>query len=161
MAAVDYFLKIDGIQGESRDAKHKGAIELQSFSWGAANPARAGAGAGGGAGKVALQDFSVAMHVNKASPHLFLACATGRHIKQATLVGRKAGKVQQEFLIYRFTDVLVSSYQTRGSDDVQPMDEISFNFARIDVEYRAQKPDGSLDAPVKAGWDAKANKPTG
>lgn len=160
MAAVDYFLKIDGIQGDSRDAKHKGEIELESFSWGETQQASAAQRAGGGAGKVSMQDFHFTTFVNKASPKLFLACATGKHIKEATLVARKAGKDQQEFLVYKFTDVVVSSYQTGGSEgDTVPTEQISFNFARIDVEYRPQKPDGSLDAPVKAGWDVKANKP--
>jgi type VI secretion system secreted protein Hcp len=162
LAAVDYFLKIDGIEGESTDAKHKGEIELHSFSWGetqAGAGAGAGRGAGGGAGKVTMQDLHVATRVSKASPQLMLACATGKHLKVATLVGRKAGKGQQEFLVYKFTDVLVSSYQTGGVQGELPTDQVSFNFARIEVEYRAQKADGSLDAPVKAGWDVKASKP--
>ena len=114
MAAVDYFLKIEGIQGESTDARHKGEIELESYSWGETQSARSGPGAGGGAGKVQMQDFSFVMQANKASPKLLLACATGQHLKQATLTARKAGKTRQEFLVFRFTDVLVSSYQTGG-----------------------------------------------
>jgi type VI secretion system secreted protein Hcp len=160
VAAVDYFLKIDGIQGESTDAKHKGEIELQAFSWGAVQSGGAGGGARGGrAGKVSMQDLHFVTRVSKASPKLMLACATGKHIKVATLVARKAGKGQQEFLVYKFTDVLVSSYQTGGTEGDVPTDQISFNFARLDVEYRPQKPDGSLAAAEKAGWDVKANKP--
>lgn len=159
MAQVDYFLKIDGIPGESQDAKHKNELELESFSWGETQSAVAGPG--DGAGKVQMQDFHFVKHLDQASPKLFLACASGQHIKQATLVARKAGKVQQEFLIYKFSDVLISSYQTGGSahGDVVPIDQVSFNFARIEVEYRPQKPDGSFAPPVKAGWDLKQNKP--
>ena len=161
MAAVDYFLKIDGIQGESLDSKHKGEIQLESFSWGETNPGTAHSGGGGGAGKVQMQDLHFVMQINKASPKLMLACASGKHIKQAVLTARKAGKTQQEFLVFKFTDVLVSSYQTGGSQhaEVLPMDQVSFNFARIELEYRPQKADGSLDAPIKAGWDLKTNKP--
>jgi type VI secretion system secreted protein Hcp len=160
VAAVDYFLKIDGIAGESTDAKHKGEIELQSFSWGEVQAgAGAGRGTGGGAGKVTMQDLHFATRVSKASPQLLLACASGKHIKVATLVARKAGKGQQEFLVYKFSDVLVSSYQTGGAEGEVPTDQISFNFGRIEVEYLAQKPDGSLDAAAKAGWDVKSNKP--
>ncbi len=159
MAAVDYFLKIDGIQGESRDAKHKGEIDLESFSWAEANAASPGGGAGGGgAGKVQIEDLHVVMKMNKASPLLFLACATGQHLKQAILTARKAGKAQLEFLVFKFSDLLVSSYQTGGSSDLEPTDHVAFNFSRIEVEYRPQKQDGSLDPPVKAGWDVKANK---
>jgi type VI secretion system secreted protein Hcp len=157
VAAVDYFLKIDGIAGESTDSKHKGEIELESFSWGATQALRPGGGAGGG--KVQLQDFHFVMTVNKASPNLFLACATGEHLKQATFVARKAGKDQQEFLVYKFTDVLVSSYQTGGSGEALPTDQISLNFGKIEVEFRPQKPDGSSGAPATAGWDIKKNKP--
>ena len=105
-----------------------------------------------------MQDFHFVTTTSKASPKLLLACASGQHLKHATLVARKAGEDQQEFLVYKFTDVLVSSYQTAGVDDVVPTDQVSLNFARIDVEYRPQRPDGSLDAPVKASWDLKANK---
>ncbi len=159
MAQVDYFLKIDGVQGESADSKHKGEIELESFSWGETNSGGHGA-AGGGAGKVSVQDLHFVMKLNKASPKLLLACALGQHLKYAVLTGRKAGKQQQEFLVYKFTDLLVSSYQTSASaQDLEgPLDQVSFNFARIEVEYRPQKSDGSFDAPINAGWDVKTNK---
>ena len=160
MAAVDYFLKIDGIAGESKDSKHKGEIELESFSWGETQARPGGGGGGGGAGKVQMQDFHFVMSVNKASPKLFLACASGQHIKDATFVARKAGKGQQEFLLYKFTDILISSYQTGGAgDSMLPMDQVSFNFGRIEMEFRPQKPDGSFGPPEKAGWDVRKNKP--
>ena len=160
LLAVDYFLKIDGIQGESVDQKHKNEIQLEAFSWGATNEAGPVMGAGGGAGKVRVQDFAFTMRVNKASPKLFLACAKGQHLKMATFTARRAGKAQQEFLVYKFTDVLVSSYQTGGSaGDVIPMDSISLAFSRVEMEYRPQKADGSLDTPIAAGWDLKHNKP--
>ena len=160
--AIDYFLKIDGIAGESRDSKHKDEIELQSFSWGAHQAAPAaggGAGGGGGAGKVSMQDFHFTTHTSTASPKLFLACASGQHLKTAVLTARKAGKDQQEFLVYKFTDLLVSTYQTGGCEgsDV-PIDQVSFNFAKVQIEYRPQSATGQLGAAVKAGWDAKANK---
>jgi type VI secretion system secreted protein Hcp len=161
MAVVDYFLKIDGVQGESADSKHKGEIELESFSGGETNAGGAGPfGGGAGAGKVSVQDLNFVTRLSKASPALMLACATGQHLKQAVLTGRKAGKEQQEFLIYKFTDVLISSYQTGGSaHDVEgPLDQVSFNFAKVDMQYRPQRADGSLDAAIKAGWDVKANK---
>ena len=157
VAVVDYFLKIDGIQGESRDSKHKGEIDLESFSWGEANVGAPVSG-GAGAGKVQVEDLQVVMKMNKASPLLLLACATGQHLKQATLTARKAGKVQLEFLVFKFTDLLVSSYRTGGNTDIEPTDQVAFNFARIQVTYRPQKPDGSFDAPVTAGWDVKANQ---
>ena len=160
--AVDYFLKIDGVPGESADAKHKGEIQLESFSWGETNPGGGGmgGGGGGGAGKVQMQDLVVTMLVSKASPKLMLACATGKHYKEAVLTVRKAGKSQQEFLIFKFKDVIVTSYQTGGSTQSDLLvDQASLGFSTIQLDYRPQKADGSLDAAVKAGWDLKQNKP--
>ena len=160
MAQVDYFLKIDGIEGESTDHKHKNEIQLESWSWGASNTGTHGSGGGGGAGKVAMQDFHFVMKHNKASPKLMLACATGEHLKKAVLVCRKAGKEQQEFLKVTMTDILVSSYQTGGSShsDIIPTDQISLNFAKIEKEYKEQKADGTLGGAVKAGYDVKSQK---
>jgi type VI secretion system secreted protein Hcp len=155
MAAVDFFLKFDGIKGESSDAKHKDEIDIESWSWGETHEDR-----GGRAGRVAMQDFHFVMKVNKATPALMKACATGQHIPTATLTGRKAGKDQQEYLTVKLTDVLVSSYQTGGSgaSAVLPQDQVSLNFAKIQVEYRPQKPDGTLGTSEKFGYDLKAHK---
>jgi type VI secretion system secreted protein Hcp len=155
--AADYFLKIDGIEGESHDSKHKDEIDLLSYSFGASQMGTHSTGGGGGAGKVSMQDFHFTMHINKATPKLLLACASGEHIKKAVLTCRKAGKEQQEFLKVTFTDLLVSSYNTGGSSDI-PMEQISLNFAKIEFEYKEQKPDGTLGGAVKAGYDLKLNK---
>jgi type VI secretion system secreted protein Hcp len=160
MAHVDFFLKIEGIEGESQDHKHKSEIDLESWSFGESQHGTSHAGGGGGAGKVSMQDFHFVMRVNKASPKLFLACATGEHIKKATLTCRKAGKEQQEYLKWNFTDLLISSYQTGGSahGDALPVDQISFNFSKVEVEYKEQKPDGTLGGLVKTGYDVKLQK---
>lgn len=160
MGMVDYFLKIDGIEGESQDAKHKGEIEIESWSFGEVQTGTAARGGGLGAGKVQMQDFNFVMKVNKASPKLFLACARGDHIKSAVLTCRKAGKDQQEYLKITFSDILVSSYQTSGaaSSDMLPMDQISLNFAKIEFEYREQKADGTLGGAIKSWYDLKQNK---
>ena len=92
MAAVDYFLKFDGIKGESTDAKHKDEIDVEAWSWGETHAGAGPSGGGGGAGKVSMQDFQFVMGLNKASIGLMKACATGQHIKTATLSARKAGK---------------------------------------------------------------------
>ncbi len=160
MAQVDYFLKLKGIEGEAPDAKHKNEIEIVSFSWGESNSGSHAAGGGGGAGKVSMQDVHFVISYCKASPKLLLACATGEHIPEGLLTCRKAGQLQQEYLKYKFTDLLVSSYQTGGSSpgSIVPTDQFSLNFARIEVEYAEQKADGSLGTPVKAGYDVKLNK---
>jgi type VI secretion system secreted protein Hcp len=160
MAVVDYFLKIDTIEGESQDATHKNEIQLESWSFGETNSGTMEFGGGGGAGKVQMQDFHFVMRTCKATPKLFLACANGQHIPQAILTARKAGTSQQEYLKWTFKDLLISSFQTGGSahGDVVPMDQISFNYTQIDVEYKEQKQDGTLGGAVKAGWNLKQNK---
>ena len=161
--AIDMFLKIDGIDGESTDVKHKNEIAILSYAWGEAQSAPAGGtgGAGGGAGKIAMQDFHFSMPVTKASPKLFLACAKGEHFKDAVLTVRHPGASPAEFLKWRFTDVLISSYQTAGdvATGALPVDHASLKFSKIEVEYSPVKPDGTLGTPVKAGWDIKTNKP--
>jgi type VI secretion system secreted protein Hcp len=156
--AADYFLQITGIAGESTDAKHKGWIDVEAWSWGETNAGAVSHGGGGAAGKVQMQDFHFTTRLSKASPALFLACATGQHMKEARLAGVRTGPMQQDFLTWTFTDVLVSGYQTGGSSGDLVMDQVSLQFSKIKVEYKAQKADGSLGAPVSAGWDVKSNK---
>jgi type VI secretion system secreted protein Hcp len=160
MAAVDYFLKIDSIQGESQDSKHTNEIQVESWSFGATQSGSFAHGGGGGAGKVQMQDFHFVKKVDKAGPKLMLACANGEHIKEATLICRKAGKDQQEYLKITLNDVLVSSYQTSGSggSDILPLEQISLNFAKIKMEYKEQKADGTLGGSTVAGFDLKAMK---
>ena len=155
---ADYFLKIDGISGESTDAKHKEEVELVSFSWGVTNAGGRPTGGGGGAGRAQFKQFELLMRVNKASPQLFLAAVSGKHIKQAALTARKAGKTALEYLKIKFTDVLVTSYeQTGGQDDAVPHEVIAFDFAKVEVEYTPQAGRGAAGTPVTAGWDLAKN----
>ena len=160
MAAVDYFLKIEGVDGESHDSKHKNELDIESWSFGETNSGTGHAGGGHGAGKVVMQDMHFVTKYQKSSPKLMLACANGEHIKKATLTCRRAGKEQQEYLKITLSDVLVSSYQTGGSahGDVVPTDQFSLNFAKIEFEYKPQKQDGTLDSAVKAGDNPKENQ---
>lgn len=160
MAQADYFLKIDGIDGESADSKHKGEIEINSFSWGL-NQEGATRGGGGGAGKVSVQDFHFVAATGVQSPPLLVATATGEHFKKAVLTVRKAGEKQVEFLKISLEDVLVSSYQVGGTDagdDGLPRDQFSLNFAKIVMSVSTQRPDGSLGEAVTGGYDVVANK---
>ena len=156
--AADYFLQITGVPGESRDAKHKDWIDVFAWSFGESNPSAFEPGGGAGAGKVQMQDFNFTTRMSKASPKLFLACANGQHMKEAKLAAVKTGAMQQEFLTWTFSDVLVSGYQTGAAGGEMVMDAVSLTFSKVQVEYKAQKADGSLDSAVTAGWDAKANK---
>jgi type VI secretion system secreted protein Hcp len=161
MAFVDYFLKIDGIEGESRDVKHKGEIQLHAFNWGLHTAISATGGGGQRVGRPSWEDFHFTANVSKASPKLMLACASGKHIPTATLTCRRAGEVQQDFLMIKMETVLVSSYSDAGNDQANnevPLDQASLNFGRITFTYVPQDPTGKLDPPVTATWDLRANK---
>ncbi len=167
--AVDYFLKIDGIEGDSTDDKHKNEIELISYDWTETQAGSFAQGGGGGAGKVHMENFEFVMNTCKASPKLMLYCANGKHIKSAELTCRKAGEGQHDFYTIKMSEIIVSKFRTRshpgqviaGSDgysDGTPTDEVAFNFGKIEFEYKPQKEDGAMGTPVKAGYDVKANK---
>jgi len=154
--ASDIFAKIGDIKGESLDDKHKDEIEVLSFSWGVANAADVG-GSGGGAGRATFHDLSFAHGIDKASPRLLQACATGSHLKEATITHRKAGKGQQEFLIIKMNDVIITSVSL-GDSGAGGSENVSLAFSKVDFEYRPQKLDGSLDAGVHFKFDIKTSK---
>ncbi|HEY1287643.1 MAG TPA: type VI secretion system tube protein Hcp [Burkholderiales bacterium] len=156
--AADIFFKIGDIKGESLDDKHKGEIEVLSWSWGVSQTGTMAFGSGGGAGKAAFQDISFTHHLDKASPTLAKVCATGEHIKEALLTVRKAGKGQQEFLHIKLADVIVTSVQQGSSGSDAPHENVSLNFSKIVLDYKPQKQDGSLDAAVSFKYDVKGNK---
>lgn len=155
-AQVDYFLKIKGIDGESQDKDHKGEIEIDSYKWGLNNEA---VSAGRKSGKPSLNDFTFTARVNKSTPILMQAAATGRHFEEAILTVQRPGDSRkQDYFIITLKDIHVSAYQTSGSGDTIPTDQVSLNFTKIEQSYYPQKADGSLDSPVKGGYDVKSNK---
>jgi type VI secretion system secreted protein Hcp len=157
--ASDIFAKIGDIKGESLDAKHKDEVEVLSWSWGVSQNVSPSPGGGGGQGKPTFNDFSFTHRVDKASPILLKSCATGSHIKEATITVRKAGKGQQEFLIIKMSDVLITSVQMSVSNDAAVTAEnVALQFAKVALEYKPQKPDGALDAGLHFKYDIKANK---
>ncbi len=157
MGAADIFAKIGDIKGESLDDKHKDEIEVLSFSWGVSNAGSMASGGGGGEGKASFHDLSFTHNVDKASPVLMQACATGTHMKEATITQRKAGKGQQEYIIVKMNDVIITNV-THGGSGGDHSENVSLQFAKVDVEYKPQKQDGSLDAGIHFKCDLKAQK---
>lgn len=152
--ASDMFLKLEGIPGESTDSKHKEEIEVLSWSWGETNAATGASGGGRGAGKVSMSDIVISKEVDKSTPKLALACATGEHVPEAVLTVRRAGGEQQEYLQIKLTDCLVTSYQMSGSNGGGvPSESFSLNYTKIEWQYKPQKPDGTLDSPQVTGYD--------
>lgn len=157
-ATNDIFIKMGDIKGESSDQKHKGEIDVISWSWGLVQAgASHSSGSGAGTGKVQFHDISIVKKVDRASPALFMAAAEGSHIKDVQLVVRKAGGKQLEYLKIKLTDVFVASVQNavKGEDAVE---HITLNFAKVEYDYYPQKEDGSADSPVHFGWSVKDNR---
>ena len=157
--AVDMFIKIKGIDGESMDDKHKKEIDVLAWSWGASQSGSAHMGGGAGAGKVNVQDLSFTKYIDSASHALLLACCNGEHIGEAVFVVRKAGKDPLEYIKLTLNDLIVSSVSTGGSGGEDRLTEnITLNFGKFKYEYAPQKADGTGDAVKTAGWDIPANK---
>jgi type VI secretion system secreted protein Hcp len=161
--ALDAFLKVQGIPGESRDDKHKDWIEVLSWTLSETQAARVGGSAGGaGSGKVDMKDFKVTMRASKASPKLFGACAKGEHIKEVRLEATRSGGNKQKFLEIKLSDVLVSSFLSMGSSgsgDAYPMEEVLFNFGKIEIIYtEMDSKTGNAKGNVQFQWDLKTNK---
>jgi type VI secretion system secreted protein Hcp len=156
--ASDIFAKLGDIKGESRDNKHKDEIEVLSYSWGVTNAGNLGTGGGGGAGKATFQDLSIVHKIDKASPVLMRACATGEHLKEATITHRKAGKAQQDYLIIKMNDIIITGVAASETSGEAGSETVTLAFAKVDFEYKPQKPDGSLDAGIHFKYDLKANK---
>lgn len=158
--ASDIFARIGDIKGESNDAKHKDEIEVLSFAWGVAHAGATGLGPGSAAGKPTFQDLSFVHRIDKASPLLMKACATGTHLKEATISHRKTGSGQQDFMIVKLSDVTVTSVsQSAASNQLETGSEsVSLAFGRVEFEYKAQKPDGSFEGSTQFQFDLKANR---
>ena len=156
--AVDMFMKIDGIKGESGDDKHKEEIDVLSWSFGLSQSGSAHMGSGAGAGKVNVNDLSFTKYIDKSSPDLYLSCCNGKHLKDAKLTVRKAGENPLEYLIVTMEDVIISSVAPGGSGgEDRLMEQVSLNFARFKVDYAEQDSKGGAGAKPKMGWDVTKN----
>ena len=156
--AVDMFIKIGDIKGESRDKAHKGEVDVLAWSWGCSNSGTAHVGGGAGAGKVNVQDLSLTKYVDVGSPSLILYCCNGKHLPEALLTVRKAGEHPLEYLKIKMTEILISSISTGGSGGEDRLTEnITLNFAKFHVEYLEQKKDGAMGDPIPVGWNIAEN----
>lgn len=156
--AVDMFLKIDDIKGESADSTHKGEIQVLAWSWGLTQSGTTHMGGGGGAGKVNVQDISFTKYIDSSTATLITNCATGKHMKVGTLVVRKAGEKPLEYLKIKMTEVLITSISTGGSGGEDRLTEnVTLNFAKFEVSYAPQKADGTGDVALVASYDIAAN----
>lgn len=155
--AVDLVMEIQGYDGESKRKGHENQIDVLSWSWGMVQPSTIEFGGGGGAGKCSFQELSIICNVDKSTPKLMQACATGDHIDKATLFVKKAGGSSFDYVKYEMEELMVTSIQVSGSSE-RPTVSISFAATRVFFKYFPQKPDGTADAEVPFGWDIEKNE---
>ncbi len=155
--AVDFYLKLDSIQGEAADANHKDEIQLLSFSWGGSQTTSVAGTGGSGAGKVDLSELSIMKHMDKSSPALFKAIVSGTHIKTGVLSAVKAGAGGKPFLKISLGELFVTSLQNSASSEV-PTESVSFSYNTIKYEYSTQNEQGILTAVGAVSYDTKQNK---
>jgi type VI secretion system secreted protein Hcp len=156
--AVDMFLKLKGIDGEARDSKHKGSIDILAWSWGASNSGTSHMGGGSGAGKANIQDISVTKYVDSSSAKLLECCVTGKHIETANITVRKAGDKPLEYIKIELTEVMVTSVSTGGSGGEDRLTEnVSLNFAKFKYEYVPQKATGDGDVAKEFAYNIAEN----
>lgn len=173
MAQLDHFLKIDGIPGESTDAKHPNEIEVLSYKFGMKNVnsgSRSTSGSAGG-GRIAWDDFDFEKLQDKATPKLLQYACSGEHIKNAILTSHQAAGGKEKVLEIKMTDILISSFtskqpnaverQAAGGDGTglnRPMEHISFNCGSLLIIYHeADHQTGKIKGTIQAGWDMVKN----
>jgi type VI secretion system secreted protein Hcp len=147
-AAVDMFLEVDGLQGESQDSKYKDAIDVLAFSWGVSN----------GGGKPNFQDVSVTKYVDRTSPKLLEMVASGKLVATARLTVRKPGETPIDYLRYCFTGLRFSALSSGGSGGEDRVTEnITFSYSTIIERYTQQDATGKPLPAIFGGWDLLKN----
>ena len=169
----DVFLKLDGIDGESAVKGHEKEIDVFSYEQGIDLTVIHGGGGGSTAGRANFAPVRLRKNVDAASIPMLLACATGKHIKEARFTFRR-GAAALEFYTVTLEDVLITHMVQRagtgaqyplsfdaldvGAADNGFLDEVTLDYRRIRWEYRKQKPNGGVGATIKGGWDVDANR---
>ncbi|CAM3039863.1 type VI secretion system tube protein Hcp [Pseudomonas alliivorans] len=161
--SFDAFMKVDGVEGESLDADHKGWVELLSYHYDATQSISQTASSSGGAsaGGVSLGDFQISKYVDQATPKLFELCCRGSHIKTVTVRIHRAGAEKFKYMDIVLEEVLIATVSGQGAEQGGfPVEVIALNYGRIKFEYsRQRRADGGNAGIVSGGWDRIANKP--
>lgn len=151
------FMRIEGVSGESRDAKHTGWTDVTSFSWGAEQPGSMSTGGGGGAGKVNFNDLKVVAEIDKAAPILLKHCATGQHLAKVEISACKAGGSLMEYSRTTLEDVLITGVKFVGANNQDVIIEYSFQAAKVKNQYWEQTDKGTKGAEVQMAFNIKEN----
>ena len=156
----EIYVKIEGIEGESKDAKHKGWIDATSIHYGVVQPVALASGGGGGVGRADFSGVTFTHHLDRASPALFKYCAAGKHIPKVEISACKSGGGQQEFVRITLSDVIVAGVTPAGDAGSMWVETVTLAYSRIVIDVKEQKADGTMGASVLGGWDVKENRAT-
>ena len=157
--AVDMFIKLNGVKGESEDDKHKGENDVLAWSWGVSQSGTMHVGGGGGAGKANFQDLNITKWVDLGSVTLIQHCSKGTHITDGQLIVRKAGDKPLEYIKLDIKEIIVSSVSTGGSGGEDRLTEnVSLNFREWKMTYTPQDKTGAGGGAVDFGFNIAKNK---
>jgi type VI secretion system secreted protein Hcp len=160
-ASSELVLKVEGLPGDSQVAGHVNEIDVLSISFGASQTGIREAGGKASPRRSSLSTFSIQKKADKASPKLFLACATGQYIPTAVLTFRdiEAGTAPHEYLTITLSDVFISSYQVSDSSGGDlAYESVSISFSKIEYKYVGRQPNGQPLPPVVVTFDVVKNK---
>ena len=178
--ALDMFLDLDGIKGESRDQAYKGKIDILDWKWGASNAGSAHVGGGIGSGKANFRDVVIRKYLDLSSAKLLESVSLGTHFKQAKIIVRKSGGKQSlEYCTVTLDEVMVTDYEFGGEGlrDVSATtgdgkfretgarsggqdrleETVTLTFARFEVKYQAQDKAGSKAGDTKFAYNIAEN----
>lgn len=158
--AVDMFLILKDIDGESEDETYKDKIDVFAWAWGMNQSGTTHLGRGGGSGKVSVADITITKNVDKATPNIIKRCCSGEPIEEAKLIVRKAGGDPVEYYVLEMKTVIVSSYNTGGNKDSleRVQETVTLNFREFKMIYTEQNADGTAGATTPAGFNIAENK---
>lgn len=154
--AVDYFLKLDTVPGESKGDKHDGEIQVLSWSWGGSQTSTVSATTGSGAGKVSLSELSLMIEFDKAVPKLMQGLTKGQHYATATLAAVKAGAGNANYMTLALTEVFIASLQFSASSDI-PSVSLGLTYKSLQFDYYSQDAEGTVTNAGTAKYDVTTN----
>lgn len=162
-AMFDAFLKIDGVQGESTDARHSGEIEALAYHWGATQAVTGTVSDKGNitGSRVNMDALTITKALDSSSPLLAQNCAEGKVYPTVTLVLQRSGGSREKYMEYKLTNALVSSIQSGGAangEDGVPTEEVSLSFSKIEWAYTKIGPDGRPAGNTLGSWDLSKNQ---
>ena len=156
--ALDMFMKVAGVEGESVDKKLAKQIDILAWSWGMSQSGTTHTGGGGGAGKANFQDLSFTKYLDSSSNALMNALAKGTHIPAVTLLARKAGEGQNKYISILMEEVIVSSLSTGGSGGEDRLTEnVTLNFGKVTFGYTPQDSKGTVAGDKTFSWNIAEN----